>query len=639
MVFSTKRTSGSTFYIHEIHPSAEPEHILSLLVYGYYNRMKEFTSCYDHIHYNMPTRFRYCLFDAEGNKIYTSPVEVHGEPLPEVPEDYEILYHYRGWRPLFYEKKWKLCVDIDKLVPDYLRHIAVKAKIYSKPDYDFDGCPPEILDRVINITPEPLPISEEEVNHDLNLIDSLPHCQKNCKFAPDMQSDTKNSDLITSVASTIAENKLLDHGDKVIVALSGGADSVALLAALVALGYDCLAAHCNFHLRGAESQRDMLHAQEICRRLGVDFTVHDFDVVARQRKTGESVEMACRSLRYEWFNRLLTQERARAIAVGHHREDNIETILLNLFRSTGIDGMRGIKHRRGYVIRPLLECTRKQIEQYLAETGLSYVVDSSNSSDAYLRNRLRNHVIPELLRHFPNADRAILASASNLEAAARIYHRAIDGYREKYFSDNGKINLLGLLSEANSDAPTVLRELLKDIGITATQCADIIASASRSGLRFPTSSGATVELDRGVLTIFRPTRQTPPTRPTDSTPVDLRRDVLTPVNLRISRHHITEFSPKRDPNVLYLDSSALSPDRKWALRRWREGDRFHPYGLKGSRLVSDLFSDAKYSAADKRNAWLLTCDDNIVWVIGLRPSSLFNVGPHTHEYLKILYKT
>ncbi|MDE6368917.1 MAG: tRNA lysidine(34) synthetase TilS, partial [Muribaculaceae bacterium] len=416
------------------------------------------------------------------------------------------------------------------------------------------------------------------------------------------------------------DNKLLDPGDRVIVALSGGADSVALLAALVALGYDCLAAHCNFHLRGVESQRDMLHAQEVCKRLGVDFMVHDFDVAARQRETGESVEMACRALRYEWFDRLLTQERARAIAVGHHCEDNIETILLNLFRSTGIDGMRGIKYRRGYVIRPMLDCTRQQIEQYLAASGLTFIVDSSNSSDAHLRNRLRNHVIPELLRHFPNADRAILASASNLEAAARIYHRAIDGYRDKYISGDDKIDLLGLLSEAADDAPTVLRELLKDIGITSTQCADIIASSNRSGLKFLAHSGTTVELDRGVLTIFRPKGLTGPTRPSDPIPVDLRRDVLTPVNLRISRQHITEFAPQRDPNVLYLDSASLSPGHKWALRRWRESDRIRPFGLKGTRLVSDLFSDAKYSAADKRKAWLLTCDDKIVWVLGLRPS-------------------
>lgn len=636
MVFSTTSPLTAKFLASSITPTLNSDYAQQTLVDEFYERRRRSAIGGLPIRYNMPTRCRYCLFDADGNEIYSSPVEVVGSPMPEVPEDYQLLFYYENWRPYFTELRWELVIDKENLVPPHLRHLAVKAKVYTKPDFDYSGCPPETLDQVVELIPAPQTIIAEVEKPDLKSDDNLSYCQKNRKFALDMQSDTQYSDFLATVASTIADNKLLEPGDRVIVALSGGADSVALLAALVALGYDCLAAHCNFHLRGAESNRDMRHAQEICRRLGVDFTVHDFDVAARRRETGESVEMACRSLRYEWFDRLLTQERARAIAVGHHREDNIETILLNLLRSTGIDGIRGIKYRRDYVIRPLLDCTRQQIEQYLAEAGLSFIVDSSNSSDAHLRNRLRNHIIPELLRHFPNADRAILASASNLDAAARVYHRAIDGYRDRYIGSDGKIDLLGLLSEAGADAPTVLRELLKDVGITSTQCADIIASASRSGLKFPTSSGSTIELDRGVLNIFRPKGLT---RPSDPIPVDLRRDVLTPVNLRISRHHVSEFDPHRDPNVLYLDKSALAPDLKWAMRHWRDGDRIHPYGLNGTRLISDLFSDAKYSAADKRKTWLLTCDDKIVWVLGLRTSSLFNVGPESQEFLKILYKT
>ena len=453
-----------------------------------------------------------------------------------------------------------------------------------------------------------------------------------------MLSDSIKSEFLATVASTISNRKLLEPGDRVIVALSGGADSVALLAALVMLGYDCQAAHCNFHLRGAESNRDMRHVQDICRKLEVNLTVKEFDVKARQRATGESVEMACRSLRYDWFEHLLIQERARALAVGHHSEDSIETILLNLCRSTGIDGLRGIRYRRDFIIRPLLDCTRSQIEQFLACVGLDFVEDSSNNSDAHLRNRLRNHVIPELLKYFPQAGRSILNTAVNLDSVARIYHRAIDTYRDRYVSANGKIDLAGLLTEAGDDASTILREILKDYGVTMTQCADIVASSSRSGLKFPTVTGATIELDRGVLSINCPAVVSCPVKPTDSIPVDLRRDILTPVNLRISRHHISEFAPERDSAVIYLDSSALSEEHKWSLRRWREGDRIRPFGLRGSRLVSDLFSDAKYSAADKRNAWLLTCDDDIVWVVGLRASALFPVTPDTHEFLKIKYR-
>ncbi len=451
-----------------------------------------------------------------------------------------------------------------------------------------------------------------------------------------MECVASNDQFVAAVALTISSHSLLRPGDKVVVALSGGADSVALLAALVDLGYDCVAAHCNYRLRGAESQRDMLHAQKVCRQLRVNFTARDFDVAERRRLTGESVEMACRSLRYEWFDQLLTNESARAVAVAHHREDSIETVLLNLLRTTGIDGLRGIRYRRDYVIRPLLDCSREQIEQFLGRRGLGFIIDSSNSSDAYLRNRLRNSVIPEIVRNFPDAERAILASIANIDAAARIYHRAIADYRRRYVNADGAIDLAAMKAELGEDTVTVLRELLKDTGATASQCHDIISSAKRTGLQFPTPAGAVIELDRGMLTVSAPSGLKRQTRQTDAFTVDLRRDVLIPVNLRVSRHHVSEFAPKRDPKVLYLDSAALEAG-PWELRKWRKGDRMQPFGLNGSRLVSDIFSDAKFSAADKRSAWLLTCGEEIVWIVGLRPSAHFNVGPHTRQFLKISY--
>lgn len=449
-----------------------------------------------------------------------------------------------------------------------------------------------------------------------------------------MQVTERKNDLPLLVAETIRRQNLLAPGDKVIVALSGGADSVALLAILHDLGYDCIAAHCNFHLRGEESMRDMRHAESICQMLGIDLAVKDFDVTARRQSTRESVEMACRSLRYEWFDTLVTREHARAVAVGHHREDNIETFLLNLMRSTGIDGLTGIRYRRDYIIRPLLDCSRKQIEDYLTSRGLSFVDDSSNFTDDYLRNKLRNSVIPELVKNFPGAENAILSTAANVSSAARIYHRAISEYKQRFISDDGTIDLRTLMAELGQDALTVLREFLKDVGITTAQCADMLASADKSGLRFDGSNGTVAELDRGIIRISRPEL----VRYKDAYEVDLHRDILVPINLRISRHHIAEFMPQRNKDVIYIDGTALEKPKAWCLRRWRQGDRMRPFGMSGTRLISDLFSDAKYSASDKRKAWLLTCDDEIVWVVGLRASSLYQITPETKTYLKITYK-
>ena len=449
-----------------------------------------------------------------------------------------------------------------------------------------------------------------------------------------MQHSEQTNDLRLSVSETIRHHNLLAPGDKVIVALSGGADSVALLAVLNELGYDCVAAHCNFHLRGEESMRDMRHAESVCRQLGVDLAVKDFDVADRRKKTRESVEMACRSLRYEWFDLLMTREHARAVAVGHHREDNVETVILNLMRSTGIDGLTGMRYRRDYVIRPLLDCPRGEIEAYLRAKGLSYVSDSSNFSDAHLRNRVRNNVMPELINNFPGAENAILSTAANVAASARIYHRAVEDYKRRFISADGSIDLEALNSELGSDATTILREFLKGVGISAAQCQNMLASAEKSGLAFEGSAGVVAELDRGIIRISRPDL----VKRTDAHDVDLHRDVIVPINLRISSHNIAEFNPQRDKDVIYLDCCALDDSKKWSLRHWRRGDRIRPFGMSGSRLVSDLFTDAKFSAAEKRNAWLLTCNDEVVWVVGLRGSCLYQVTPQTKTFLKIVYK-
>ncbi len=597
-----------------------------------------------HINTNyLPMRCHYRLYDRSGRVIFSSRRVVLGDQLPEI--DFVCRSYARSLSlcaSVVY-CPWSLRVDVGRLVPRRLIHRAVRAEVLVTPDCPRSDRPAEMVVRTIDLSPaEPQLLlrpsrrkSRQTCKYDRAArYIGLPLCQKNRKFAPDMASTDQNTDLRQIVASTIAGHRLLSPGDRVIVALSGGADSVALLSVMTELGYDCVAAHCNFHLRGDESQRDMRHAEAVCRELGVDLLVRDFDVDARRRLTGESVEMACRSLRYDWFDSLLNRERAKAIVVGHHREDSLETIMLNLLRGTGLDGLRGMRYRRDYIVRPMLDCSRAQIEEHLAARRLGFVNDSSNLSDAHLRNRLRNHIIPEILRYFPDAGRAILNSAANLNAAAAIYHKAIDGYRTRFVDDRARIDLARLLAEEGDTAPTILRELLKDVGITPSQCADIIASASASGLKFHGSSDAVVELDRGFLSVSRPELVSRP----DSYPVDLRRDLLVPVNLCMSLHHVSEFNPGRDSDVIYLDAEALDSAHRWELRRWRKSDRIKPFGMTGSRLVSDLFSDAKFSASDKRNAWLLTCDGIIVWVVGLRASSLFAVTPLTKNYVEIKYK-
>ncbi|MCD8387984.1 MAG: tRNA lysidine(34) synthetase TilS [Bacteroidales bacterium] len=448
--------------------------------------------------------------------------------------------------------------------------------------------------------------------------------------------------FIERVQLNISRHGLLPDSKPVVIAVSGGADSMALLVALHTLGVECVAAHCNYHLRGEESNRDMRAVQALTRQLGVDLYVRDFDVEARQRHTGESVEMACRELRYEWFYDLLDRLRAQAIAVAHHSEDNIETFMLNLLRGSGISGLSAMRWRNGYVIRPLLDFSRDEIEQYLEQSGVEYVVDSTNREAIYARNKLRLEILPTLEEAFPGATQGILMSLRHLAENRDFYAAAVEEKKALYFK-----GLTLSLSQLIAEEPQhrmLLFEWLRPWGFNSTQVDNLLASASRSGIEFVATSvtgygsaaikrTVRLELNRGVATISDLDCPTPYSE--TETPVSLARDILTPVHILVSEHSVAEFKPERNPSVAYFDKQALVGNPRFALRRWERGDRMLPYGLAQDKLLSDLFTNAKYSAEQKRKTWLLTRDGEILWAVGLRQSASFAIGPETRRYLRL----
>ena len=432
------------------------------------------------------------------------------------------------------------------------------------------------------------------------------------------------------VADFISSQGLLHRSAPVIVALSGGADSVALLAVLSRLGYDCRAAHCNFHLRGEESMRDMRHATAVAGALDVDIYVRDFDVPARMAATGESVEMACRSLRYEWFAELLDRDGAQATAVGHHREDRAETFMLNLFRGTGIAGLTSMRPRSGSVVRPLLPLSREDIENYVGALELTYIVDSSNASDIHRRNRLRNNILPLLQEQFPGAVDAILDTVSHLTVTEAIYLESVNQRLAKYIGDNA-IDLGGLSHEPYAD--TLLFEYLKKKNFNYTQVCDMLASARASGKSFISTDGRIVaELDRGMMSFSDSARLAYD----DEVAVNPGHDITAPLHIKVSFGDVVEFKPEATGGrVAYFDVAALEGEAIWQLRHYRKGDRMVPFGSKHSKLVSDLFVNAKYSAEQKRRAWFLTRNGEIVWALGLRNSAAFAVGPGSKRFVRL----
>lgn len=432
----------------------------------------------------------------------------------------------------------------------------------------------------------------------------------------------------------IAEGRLLHKDSPVIVALSGGADSVALLALLCALGYDCRAAHCNFHLRGEESMRDMRHCRAIADRLDTDLYVRDFDVAARMKEyPRESVEMACRELRYAWFDSLLDRESAQAVAVGHHREDRVETFMLNLMRGTGISGLTSMHPRSGNIVRPLLPFSRTEIEQYLSEKGLTFITDSSNSSDVHRRNRLRNTIIPALEDAFPGAADAILRTVANLESTAAIYRQAVESRKKEYFRD-GTVNA-ALMLEKEPEAATLLFEFLRPLDFTYTQVCDMLRKDTGTGAQFLSTDGKTLaSLSRGIIHLTDAARLEK--RSLESWQVSLRSDITEPLRIAVSTHDISEFDPAEcTPLSAFFDASILDGNPAFTLRHYRRGDRIIPFGSKKSKLVSDLFANARFTLAQKHDQWLLTRNDDIIWAPGLRNSALFTLGPDTKKYIRL----
>lgn len=438
----------------------------------------------------------------------------------------------------------------------------------------------------------------------------------------------------TKIHDYIKRHELIRADEKVIVAFSGGADSMALLNVLVSLGYDCRAAHCNFHLRGEESNRDMRHALSVAKQLGVECDVIDFDVESYQKEHGVSLEMACRELRYEWFEKLRTKYSPAVIAVAHHRNDNIETMLLNLLRGTGIAGLCGMKPRHDNIIRPMLECTRKEVEDYLARFNIEYVTDSTNFENDVKRNKLRNLVLPEIYALFPDAENTMAKTIENLRLNLDLYSAGVKALSQKYVSGT-TIKLSQLIAEQEC-ASTLLFEIIREYGFNASQADDIIASG-HSGRRFESQTHSAI-IDRGRLLIYPLKNDSQETQQQEFT-IKLchNKNASYPINLTFEEIENKDIVFDRSGETLYLDYSAMDGNAKFEVRRWQNGDKMQPYGMKGRKLVSDILTDAKLSIIDKENVWVLTRNEEILWIIGLRTSCHFPVTLNTKKVIKICY--
>lgn len=416
---------------------------------------------------------------------------------------------------------------------------------------------------------------------------------------------------LKKVLRYITQKQLLSQDNKVLVALSGGADSVALLRLLQSAGYVCEAAHCNFHLREDESERDEAFVRSLCKKQEIPLYVTHFETAEEAARQHISIEMAARELRYHWFEEIREKSKAHAIAVAHHRDDSAETFLLNILRGTGINGLQGIQPRNGYIVRPLLCLDRKEIIDYLKEIGQAYVTDSTNLEDEYLRNKIRLHLLPLMQQIAPAAKENILKTALHLAEAARLYQRAVDDSRTRILRENGKaIDIASLLQEPAPE--TLLFEILHPFGFNESQTKDIYrALQGQSGKYFQAGSWKVLK-DRDQLLIEK--------KEAESTPPILSIKTYT---------YTSNFIIPHDKQTACFDTDKLS--QPLSLRHWKRGDFFVPFGMKGKKKVSDYLTDRKFSLTQKEQQWVLCCGNDIAWLVGERSDNRFRIDENTKQ--------
>ena len=453
--------------------------------------------------------------------------------------------------------------------------------------------------------------------------------------------------MLNKIKRFIASEHLLRVDALYLVALSGGADSVALLLCLKELGYRVEAVHCNFHLRGEESLRDEQFCEDLCQRENIPLHKVHFDTQAYADLHKVSIEMAARELRYRYFFQLKEALGADGVCVGHHKEDSVETILINLVRGTGLSGLMGIRPLNNDVIRPLLCVTRQEIEDYLQKYAVSFVIDSTNLVDDVVRNKIRLNVLPQLSEINPSVTDAILATANHLSEVDAIVQESLKSALGKAISFVGSASQVSLNSLSNEPfqldlsvvrafpSPSyLLFYILKPLGFSSSQIAEMVSHLDGQTGQLWYSSTHEITHDRGVFMVL-PREETEPHQLV--IPETGRYVYDEQLSLRLTERALTvssNVSFSKNPMIVDLDAASIR--FPLTLRRIAEGDRFTPLGMRGTQLVSDFLTNLKRNRFEKRNQLvLLDATGTILWVLGLRINDRFKLTPQSTSCLQI----
>lgn len=440
--------------------------------------------------------------------------------------------------------------------------------------------------------------------------------------------------LVEKFRSYVAHEGLFTHDDTILLAVSGGVDSMVLMSLAREAGYRFAVAHCNFRLRGEESDGDELLVEREVRKMGVPYHVTHFDTYGEVASTGDSIEMVARRLRYAWFDELCDANGYSAVVIAHHIDDSIETHFINMLRGTGARGLAGIASRNGRVVRPLLFATREEIETYATQNNIPFRVDSSNMSMNHLRNRVRHEVVPMLKGLNPHFTTIMQRNMTHLGQAQSFIDASMAIIKRAVLSDDrGVVRIDVAAIDASLPRNFVIYEILSsEFGFRREVVTDICVALDNgaTGRRFFAVDRMAV-VDRDAILVM-------PIAEDDDVEIRVDNDAVSATlgGVKFS----FEVLAMADVTTLNqgADVALLDADRvtfPLTIRRWREGDAMVPFGMAGRKKISDMLIDAKVSLVEKREQYLLLSDGDVTWLVGRRIDNRYAVRKDTLRVLRV----
>jgi tRNA(Ile)-lysidine synthase len=452
------------------------------------------------------------------------------------------------------------------------------------------------------------------------------------------------TDLLQQFQEFISKENLFHQKNKLLLAVSGGMDSVVLCELCQLSGFDFAMAHCNFQLREEESERDEIFVKELAGKYNKRIFVRKFDTEKNAAEKKISIQVAAREMRYAWFDELVNgewsmvnnesqfQEHIHHIVTAHHLDDNIETILMNFFKGTGIAGLHGILPKQGKIVRPLLFAKKAALNQFATDNHLQWVEDSSNESDKYSRNYFRRQVIPLIEKIYPAAVNNLSSNIARFRDIETLYQQSIDLHKKKLLEQKGsEMHIPVLKLKKSQPLQTIIYEIIKDYQFTPHQVDEVINLLDSGSGKYILSSTHRILKNRNWLIIS-------PANSKEAANViidEVGSWQSTVGNLHLEIIPTTNFKLQTTSKIAQLDAAKIK--FPLLLRKWKQGDYFYPLGMKKKKKLSRFFIDNKLSQTEKEKTWVMEMNKKIIWIVGLRIDERFKITTQTKNILVIRF--